>query len=80
MELRETIDSLRTKNEEAQAVIHGALNNPETSKGLSVFPQDTCGPLFFLWPTSLNFAPFHISLSKQTCESDGRTPVRAFPV
>lgn len=37
MELRETIDSLRVKNEEAQAVIHGALNNPENSKGLLLF-------------------------------------------
>lgn len=37
MELRETIEALRAKNEEAQAVIHGALNNPENSKGLSLF-------------------------------------------
>lgn len=37
MDLRETIDSLRAKNEEAQAVIHGALNNPENTKGLSFF-------------------------------------------
>lgn len=36
MELRETIDTLRTKNEEAQAVIHGALNNPENMKGLEI--------------------------------------------
>lgn len=34
MELRETIDALKTRNEEAQAVIHGALNNPDNSKGL----------------------------------------------
>lgn len=34
MELRETIDCLKTRNEEAQAVIHGALNNPDNSKGL----------------------------------------------
>lgn len=34
MDLRETIDALKTRNEEAQAVIHGALNNPDNSKGL----------------------------------------------
>lgn len=77
MELRETIDSLRAKNEEAQAVIHGALNNPENSKGLLLFRD-----LFALFCLlmSPNFAPFHISLYKQTCESDGRTPVRASQV
>lgn len=34
MDLRETIEALRTRNEEAQAVIHGALNNPDNMKGL----------------------------------------------
>ncbi|XP_065817669.1 neuron navigator 1-like isoform X4 [Labrus bergylta] len=34
IDLRETIESLRFKNEEAQAVIHGALNNPDNMKGL----------------------------------------------
>lgn len=34
MELRETIESLKFKNEEAQAVIQGALNNPDNMKGL----------------------------------------------
>lgn len=29
MELRETIELLQTKNTEAQAVIHVALNNPD---------------------------------------------------
>lgn len=48
MELRETIDSLRSKNEEAQAVIHGALNNPENSKGLSLF-QNVCALFFFAY-------------------------------
>lgn len=35
MELRETIEAMKAKNEEAQAVIHGALNNPENMKGLN---------------------------------------------
>ncbi|XP_067382069.1 neuron navigator 1-like isoform X4 [Channa argus] len=34
IELRETIEALRARNEEAQAVIHGALNNPDNMKGL----------------------------------------------
>lgn len=34
MELRETIEALKTRNEEAQAVIHGALNNQDVIKGL----------------------------------------------
>lgn len=34
MELRETIEALKTKNEEAQAVIQVALNNPDNMKGL----------------------------------------------
>lgn len=47
MELRETIEALRTRNEEAQAVIHGALNVPENMKGrtmagLPVFPYSCC--------------------------------------
>lgn len=33
IELRETIDTLRIRNEEAQAVIQGALNNPDNMKG-----------------------------------------------
>uniref|UniRef100_A0A3P9DPL5 Neuron navigator 1 n=1 Tax=Maylandia zebra TaxID=106582 RepID=A0A3P9DPL5_9CICH len=37
MELRETIDALKTRNEEAQAVIHGALNNP-----LCIRRQNSC--------------------------------------
>lgn len=76
MELRETIEALRTKNEEAQAVIHVALNNPENPKGL-LLSQDICAihpPL-----SLLIFAPFDISLSRQTCGSDGRTPARASP-
>lgn len=36
MELRETIESLKTKNDEAQAVIQGALNNPDNMKGLEM--------------------------------------------
>lgn len=34
LELRETIDALKARNDEAQAVIQGALNNPDNSKGL----------------------------------------------
>lgn len=33
LELRETIDAMKVRNEEAQAVIHGALNNQENTKG-----------------------------------------------
>lgn len=39
MELRETIEAMKAKNEEAQAVIHGALNNPENMKGLKNYPH-----------------------------------------
>lgn len=34
-ELRETIEVLKVKNEEAQADIQGALNNPDNMKGMS---------------------------------------------
>lgn len=43
MDLRETIEALRAKNEEAQAVIQGALNNPDM-KGLEIDQLDN----FFL--------------------------------
>lgn len=36
MELRETIETLRTRNEEAQAVIHVALNTQESMKGWTI--------------------------------------------
>ncbi|KAM9350602.1 neuron navigator 1 [Symphorus nematophorus] len=42
MELRETIEALRTRNEEAQAVIHGALNNPDNMKDLRIRRQNSC--------------------------------------
>uniref|UniRef100_A0A3B3DKW5 Neuron navigator 1 n=1 Tax=Oryzias melastigma TaxID=30732 RepID=A0A3B3DKW5_ORYME len=42
MELRETIEALKAKNEEAQAVIHGALNNPENPKDLRIRRQNSC--------------------------------------
>ncbi|XP_041656193.1 neuron navigator 1-like isoform X2 [Cheilinus undulatus] len=42
MELRETIDALRARNEEAQAVIHGALNNPDNMKDLRIRRQNSC--------------------------------------
>lgn len=55
MELRETIEALRTRNEEAQAVIHGALNTPENMKGWAITG----------WPFSyLSLAPFHIGCSR----------------
>lgn len=44
MDLRETIDTLRTRNEEAQAVIHGALNNPDNMKGLEMTSGSFCFP------------------------------------
>ncbi|RVE70616.1 hypothetical protein OJAV_G00066000 [Oryzias javanicus] len=42
VELRETIEALKAKNEEAQAVIHGALNNPEHPKDLRIRRQNSC--------------------------------------
>ncbi|MED6266881.1 hypothetical protein CHARACLAT_006538 [Characodon lateralis] len=42
MELRETIDSLKTRNEEAQAVIHGALNSQDNMKDLRIRRQNSC--------------------------------------
>lgn len=36
MDLRETIEALRLRNEEAQAVIQGALSNPDNMKGLEI--------------------------------------------
>lgn len=33
IELRETIEALKAKNDEAQAVIHGALNHPDNDQG-----------------------------------------------
>ncbi|XP_044065649.1 neuron navigator 1-like isoform X3 [Siniperca chuatsi] len=41
MDLRETIDALRARNEEAQAVIQGALNNPDM-KDLQIRRQNSC--------------------------------------
>lgn len=37
LELRETIEALKSRNEEAQAVIQGALNNPDNMKGLELY-------------------------------------------
>ncbi|KAM3618164.1 uncharacterized protein V6R79_016571 [Siganus canaliculatus] len=42
VELRETIDSLRAKNEEAHAVIHGALNNQDNMKDMQIRRQNSC--------------------------------------
>lgn len=39
-DLRETIEVLKSKNTEAQVIIHGALNNPDsTPKGLDLLIQ-----------------------------------------
>lgn len=71
-ELRETIEALRTRNEEAQAVIQGALNNPDNMKGLEI------NQMIFLFSFSLSlyvclrlctFAPFDVDLS---CSPDMR--------
>lgn len=42
VELRETIEALKTKNEEAQAVIQVALNNPDNMKDLHIRRQNSC--------------------------------------
>ncbi|XP_041860406.1 neuron navigator 1-like isoform X2 [Melanotaenia boesemani] len=42
VELRDTIDALKARNEEAQAVIHGALNNPDNMKDLRIQRQNSC--------------------------------------
>ncbi|XP_076598272.1 neuron navigator 1 isoform X3 [Chaetodon auriga] len=42
MDLRETIEALRARNEEAQAVIHGALNNPDNMKDMRIRRQNSC--------------------------------------
>ncbi|XP_027144301.1 neuron navigator 1 isoform X4 [Larimichthys crocea] len=42
MDLRETIEALRAKNEEAHAVIHGALNNPDNMKDMQIRRQNSC--------------------------------------
>ncbi|XP_024914903.1 neuron navigator 1-like isoform X4 [Cynoglossus semilaevis] len=42
LELRETIDAMKVRNEEAQAVIHGALNNQENTKDLQMRRQNSC--------------------------------------
>ncbi|XP_068610075.1 neuron navigator 1-like [Brachionichthys hirsutus] len=41
-DLRETIDVLRSRNEEAQAVIQGALNNPDNMKDIRIRRQNSC--------------------------------------
>nr|XP_057939829.1 neuron navigator 1-like isoform X2 [Doryrhamphus excisus] len=42
MELRDTIESLKARNEEAQAVIHGALNNQDNMKDVRIQRQNSC--------------------------------------
>ncbi|XP_077580628.1 neuron navigator 1 [Stigmatopora nigra] len=45
LELRETIEALKSKNEEAQAVIHVALNHPDNDKDLRIHRQNSCESL-----------------------------------
>lgn len=42
VELRETIEALKTRNEEAQAVIHGALNSQDNVKDIQIRRQNSC--------------------------------------
>ncbi|KAM4571526.1 neuron navigator 1 isoform 1-T1 [Fundulus diaphanus] len=42
MELRDTIEALKSRNEEAQAVIHGALNSQDNMKDLRIQRQNSC--------------------------------------
>ncbi|KAI3357703.1 hypothetical protein L3Q82_016108, partial [Scortum barcoo] len=42
MDLRETIETLRRRNEEAQAVIQGALSNPDNMKDVQIRRQNSC--------------------------------------
>lgn len=42
IELRETIEALKTRNEEAQTVIQGALNNSDNLKDMCIRRQNSC--------------------------------------
>ncbi|XP_071376553.1 neuron navigator 1-like [Centroberyx affinis] len=42
LDLRETIEALKAKNEEAQAVIHGALHTPDNMKDIRIRRQNSC--------------------------------------
>ncbi|XP_015197655.2 neuron navigator 1 isoform X1 [Lepisosteus oculatus] len=58
VDLRETIEMLKTKNSEAQAVIHGALNNPDiTPKELRIKRQNSSESI-----SSLNSITSHSSI------------------
>ncbi|MBN3319161.1 NAV1 protein, partial [Atractosteus spatula] len=58
LDLRETIEMLKTKNSEAQAVIHGALNNPDiTPKELRIKRQNSSESI-----SSLNSITSHSSI------------------
>ncbi|XP_028853272.1 neuron navigator 1 isoform X1 [Denticeps clupeoides] len=58
LDLRETIDILKTKNTEAQAIIQGALNNPETTpKELQINRQNSSESI-----SSLNSITSHSSV------------------
>ncbi|XP_028438067.1 neuron navigator 1 isoform X4 [Perca flavescens] len=42
VELRETIEALKARNDEAQAVIQGALNTPDNMKDVRIRRQNSC--------------------------------------
>ncbi|XP_040050420.2 neuron navigator 1 isoform X3 [Gasterosteus aculeatus] len=42
LDLRETIEALKVRNDEAQAVIHGALNTPDNMKDMRIRRQNSC--------------------------------------
>ncbi|XP_039656134.1 neuron navigator 1-like isoform X8 [Perca fluviatilis] len=42
VELRETIEALKARNDEAQAVIQGALNSPDNMKDVRIRRQNSC--------------------------------------
>ncbi|KAM8862509.1 neuron navigator 1 isoform 2-T3 [Spinachia spinachia] len=42
LDLRETIEALKVRNDEAQAVIHGALNTPDNMKDMQIRRQNSC--------------------------------------
>ncbi|XP_063740202.1 neuron navigator 1-like isoform X2 [Eleginops maclovinus] len=44
-DLRETIEVLKVRNDEAQAVIHGALNAPDNMKDVRIQRQNSCESL-----------------------------------
>jgi len=81
-DLKETIDILKTKNTEAQSLMQGALNPPDTTpKGFhnqsSEWSRCFNGQYYFVF--TLNHFMHLISVS-QSCRWTGRTRLRASPV